>query len=219
MRRHYHRLAATFALLVGVAVSRVLAGDVIVTVKDSKGAAVADAVVSLTPQNAAAAAPQPPAEPVVISQEGQEFDPYVTAVLVGTRVSFPNRDKIRHQVYSLSRTNPFEIPLYGPGAEQSILFTKPGVVALGCNIHDWMAAYIVILATPHYLKTPADGLARLAGLPPGRYRLDVWHPRLAGETAREIDIAADAATQIVSVTLKPDKRIRRAPDSAGGGYK
>jgi plastocyanin len=220
LRRHL-RLAAALACLVACAAPRALAGDVLVTVKDAKGTAVADAVVSLVALDAPTApAPTPPAEPVVIAQEGQEFDPYVTPVVAGTRVSFPNRDKIRHQVYSLSKTKPFEIPLYGPGAGQTIVFDKPGIVALGCNIHDWMSAYVVVLATPYFMKTPADGLARLAGLSPGRYRLDVWHPRLASETTREVVIApADAATQTISVTLKPDKRIRRAPDSAGGGYK
>ncbi|MBI5767992.1 MAG: hypothetical protein HZA93_09360 [Verrucomicrobia bacterium] len=213
---------APFALafLTALAAPPLAAGDVLVTVKDARGASVADAVVSLVPLDAPATGLTPPAAPVVVAQDGQEFDPYVTAVVVGTRVNFPNRDKIRHQVYSLSKTKPFEIPLYGPGTEQSVTFDKAGVVALGCNIHDWMSAYIVVLATPHYRKTPADGLARIDGPPPGRYRLDVWHPRLAAETTREVTIApGDPSPQTISVTLKADKRIRRAPDSAGGGYK
>ncbi len=201
--------------------SRLAAGNVVVIVKDTKGQPVTDAVVSLIPLEASAPAPlHPPVEPVVISQHGEEFDPYVTVVAVGTHVSFPNLDSIRHQVYSLSKTKPFEIPLYGSGTEQSILFDRPGIVALGCNIHDWMSAYLVVVETPHFMKTAGDGVARLAELPAGRYRLDVWHPRLAGESRRDLVVAAaDAATQTISVTLKPDRRIRRAPDGAGGGYK
>ena len=213
-------LVATLAGLFAGTATRLLAGDVVVNVKDDKGAAVADAVVSLVPLDAPAAPPPAPAEPVIVAQQGQEFDPYVSAIVVGTRVTFPNLDRVHHQIYSLSKSKPFEIPLHGPGAEQTITFDKPGIVAIGCNIHDWMSAYIVILATPHYVKTPAAGLARLANLAPGRYRLDVWHPRLKGESHSEIVIAAgDSAPQTISVTLKPDKRIRRAPDSAGGGYK
>ena len=201
--------------------ARLAAGEVLVIVKDTKDQPVADAVISLVPLDAAASVPfKPAAEPVVIAQHGEEFDPYVTVVAVGTRVSFPNLDSIRHQVYSLSKAKPFEIPLYGPGADQTILFDRPGVVALGCNIHDWMSAYLVVVDTPHFMKTAADGLARLAELPAGHYRLDVWHPRLAGESRREVVVAAgDAVTQTISVTLKPDRRIRRAPDGAGGGYK
>ncbi len=224
-----HLILLTFARAAVVAVALALlaftgsrlaaAGSVQVTVTDHKGAPVADAVVSLVPLDAPAVF-TPPTTPVVVAQQGQEFDPYVTVVVPGTRVNFPNQDNIRHQVYSLSKTKPFEIPLYGPGTEQSLLFERPGIVALGCNIHDWMSAYIVVVETPHFLKTPATGLAHLADLPPGRYRLDIWHPRLAGESRRQIVIAAtDTATQSIAVTLKPDRRLRRAPDGVGGGYK
>lgn len=204
-----------------VAAPRLAAGAVIVNVKDAKGQPVADAVISLVALDAAMPVPRPaPGDPVVIAQHGQEFDPYVNAVVVGTRVGFPNHDKIHHQVYSLSTTKPFEIPLYGPGVTQTVLFERTGIVTLGCNIHDWMAAYIVVLETPWFAKTAAAGAASITALPAGRYRLDVWHPRLTGESRREVVVpAGDAATQTISVTLKADRRIRRAPDGAGGGYK
>lgn len=195
------------------------AAGVQVHVTDAKKLPVADAVVSLVPLDATPVF-TPPTTPVVVAQQGQEFEPYVTVIVPGTRVNFPNQDNIRHQVYSLSKTKPFEIPLYGPGTEQSLLFERPGIVALGCNIHDWMAAYIVVVATPYHLKTANDGMARLLDLPPGRYRLEVWHPRLSGDASREVTIAAgDTAQQTITVMLKPDRRIRRAPDGAGGGYK
>ena len=194
-------------------------GGVHVSVKDTKGLAVADAIVSLMPLDAPPKV-TPPAEPLVVAQRGQEFEPYVTALVVGTRVAFPNRDTVRHQVYSLSKTKPFEIPLYGPGVGETLTFDQPGVISLGCNIHDWMSAHLVVLATPFFKKTPADGSALLAELPPGRYRLDVWHPRLATDAQREVVIApGDSPMQTISVVLKPDRRIRRAPDGAGGGYK
>ena len=194
-------------------------GGVQVSVKDNKGLAVADAVVSLMPLDTKPTlAPFP--DPLIIAQRGQEFDPYVTAIVVGSKVSFPNRDTVRHQVYSLSKPKPFEIPLYGPGADQTVTFDQPGVVSLGCNIHDWMSAHLVILATPFFKKTPADGSTVISSLPPGRYRLDVWHPRLATDARREVTIAVgDSSMQTIAVVLKPDRRIRRAPDGAGGGYK
>lgn len=220
MSRRLHLWLIVALVQLGAAL-RVAAGEVLVVVTDNMGQPVSDAVASLVPLDAVPPAPPaPPAEPVAIVQQGEEFSPYVTAIAVGTSVKFPNRDKVRHQVYSLSKTKPFEIPLYGPGTEQTVVFDRAGVVALGCNIHDWMAAYIVVLATPHFQKTPADGRARLADLPAGRYRLEVWHPRLAGESRREVVIApGDSATQTIAVALKPDRRIRRAPEGAGGGYK
>lgn len=212
-------LAAIFICAVASTPRAFADGSVQVTVKDNKGVPVGDAVVSLMPLDSKPSI-RPPDAPFVISQRDQEFDPYVTALVVGSRVSFPNQDAIRHQVYSISKAKKFEIPLYGPGAGETLTFDQPGIVSLGCNIHDWMSAHIVILETPFFLKTSANGLAMLTNLPPGRYRLDVWHPRLVNETKREVVIApADSATQSISITLKPDRRLRRAPDGAGGGYK
>lgn len=211
-------LTAT-ALLFALTFTAAHAGDIRVEVTDAKGQPVADAVASLTPLDAPPAL-HPPAGPVVIVQAEEEFSPYVTAVVAGTRVSFPNRDQVQHHVYSLSKAKAFELPLYKDETHAPILFDQPGVVALGCNIHDWMSAYLVVLATPHFAKTPADGVAPLATVPPGRYRLEVWHPRIRSVETREVRVdPADPATQVIAVTLKPDRRIRRAPESAGGSYR
>jgi plastocyanin len=214
------RLALTFALVLLPAVPRLhAAGGVQVSVKDDKGQPVADAVVSLLRLDSPTP-PKPPAEPVLIAQQGQEFEPHVTAVVVGTRVNFSNTDRVHHQIYSLSKPKRFEIALHPPGSENSVLLDQPGIVALGCNIHDWMSSYIVVLATPHFTKTPVAGVASLTDLPPGRYRLDVWHPRLSGNSTREIVIApADATSQTITIVLKEAKSIRRAPESMGGGYR
>jgi plastocyanin len=207
-------------LLVCLASALHAAGTVQVVMKDDKGQPVPDAVASLTLLDAPPPPVTPPAEPVVILQENEEFSPYVTALVAGTRVAFPNHDKVQHHVYSLSKAKKFELPLYSGEAKELVVFDQPGVVALGCNIHDWMVAYVVVLATPYFDITGATGTVSLARLPAGRYRLEVWHPRLAATVNREVVItASDDATQVISVTLKPDRRIRRAPDATGGGYK
>ena len=195
------------------------AGTVQMQCKDAKNQPVADAVVWLTPVGVAPVV-APSAEPAVIEQKDQEFHPYVTVVVVGTRVLFPNHDTVQHHVYSLSKPRRFEIPLYGGESKEAVVFDQPGVVTVGCNIHDWMSAFIVVLATPHFAKSGAAGTAEIASLPPGRYRLEVWHPRLAGQVERDVVVAeADTAPQVITLTLKPDRRIRRAPDASGGGYK
>jgi len=179
---------------------------------------VADAVVSLVPVDTAAPAITPPTD-IVIAQEDKEFDPYVTAVPVGTRIIFPNRDTVQHHIYSLSKPKRFEKPLYASGASETVQFDLPGVVALGCNIHDWMIAYVVVVPTPWFAQTGPDGTARLERLPPGRYRLEIWHPRLPRPVTRDVALAAGAvAHESVALVLKPDRRIRRTPDTRTGGY-
>jgi plastocyanin len=213
-----HRLIPVL-LLAASSLSSQAAGIVRVVTNDASGKPVEDAVAYVV---ALDASPEihPPSEPVAIVQKDQEFLQYVTPVVVGTRVVFPNKDTVQHHVYSVSPAKKFEIPLYIGETTASILFDRPGPVTLGCNIHDWMVAYVYVLSTPYFAKTGADGVAEIPGLPEGRYRLEVWHPRLAAKVGRELTVSGAAGTtQVISVTLRPDRRIRRAPDSAGAGYK
>lgn len=213
-------LRPALALLAALAFSlpSVRAGEVAATLTDAAGKPVADAVLSLTPLDA----PAPntaPAAGVEIAQVGEQYRPFVTPVRVGTLVEFPNKDDIQHHLYSVSKPKPFEKPLYESGASESVLFDKPGVVTLGCNIHDWMVAYVVVLETPWFAKSTAEGRVSVADLPAGRYRLDLWHPRLAAPVTREIAVAADgSAAEAFQLKLKPDRRIRRAPTGEAKGY-
>ena len=118
---------------------------------------------------AACACPAKPRDNVV-DQVDKQFVPKVQAVLVGTPVTFPNNDNVRHQVYSFSPAKRFELPLYAGVPAQPIVFDKPGVVVLGCNIHDWMVGYIYVSESPYFAKTGKDGKAVLADLPPRSLR-------------------------------------------------
>lgn len=207
---------AAVLLFCALAARALAAAEVSVAVRDAKGNAVPDAVVALYALDGPAAVPLPTA-PVEIVQKDQEFAPYVTVVRVGTEVVFPNRDDIQHHIYSLSKAKRFEKPLYAPGARESVLFDQPGIVTLGCNIHDWMVAYLVVLPTPHFARTDASGAARLAA-PAGRYRIEVWHPRLSAADARETTLADGMAPLEFMLKLKPDRRIRRTPEGKASGY-
>jgi plastocyanin len=213
-----NRIAAIILLALSALPARA-EGTVRVLTTDGAGKPVADAVAYLVSLDSPAPV-HPPDRPVEIIQRDQEFSPYVTPIVVGTRVVFPNRDTVQHHVYSVSPAKKFEIPLYIGDSSATILFDREGAVTLGCNIHDWMVAYVFVLSTPYFAKTGADGTADITGLPPGRYRLEVWHPRLAAKVGRELDVSRNGeATQVISVVLRPDRRIRRAPDSAGPDYK
>jgi plastocyanin len=163
-----------------------------------------------------------PAAREIVDQIGQEFVPYVKPILVGTSVFFPNKDNIRHQVYSFSPAKQFELPLYAGTPAKPVVFDKPGVVVLGCNIHDWMIGYIYVSESPYFAKTGADGKAGLLDLPALSYRVRVWHPRLQGSeatTQQQADLGADPRAELSwKLVLKAEMRIRRAPVPGSRGH-
>lgn len=196
------------------------AGEIVAQVTDQRGAPVSDAVVVAVPDAGLPAAPaRPPME--IVDQVDREFVPEVKAILAGSLVTFPNKDNIRHQVYSFSKAKTFELPLYAGTPATPVLFDKPGVVVLGCNIHDWMVGYIYVSESPYFAKTGADGKAVL-GLPGGAYSVRVWHPLMGGAedaTRRGASVGAAPLALQWSIGLKPEIRVRRAPaDDAGGPY-
>lgn len=220
------RLAAALVFLVLAALAA-RAGELTVTVKGAKGETATDAVVSLVPLDRPVPPPEPQTAPVEIAQEDEQYQPYLTVIRTGTRVDFPNKDRIQHHIYSASETKKFEKPLYAPGAHEAIVFDKPGVVVLGCNIHDWMAAYVVVLDTPWFARTDAAGVAKLTGVAAGRYRIDVWHPRQLGPdrkparvpVSREVTVAEGVpAAESITLTLAAERRIKRAPAAKSGNY-
>jgi len=202
-------------LLGAVALAR--AAEFSTQVTSSKGGPVPDAVVSLVPLDSPApeVAPTATAE---IAQEGQEFLPYVTVVQAGTRVVFPNHDTVQHHVYSLSKAKKFELPLYNPGQNESVVFDMAGLVTVGCNIHDWMISHLVVVPTPWFAKSDAAGVAAISA-PPGRYRLELWHPRLAAPLTKDVVLAdGTPARETFTLVLKADRRVRRAAPGKTGGY-
>jgi plastocyanin len=172
-----------------------------VTVVDGSGKPLADAVVFLdSPEAKAAVRPLAGAE---VEQVSKQFAPAVSVVPVGSLVAFPNRDAVRHHVYSFSPAKTFDLKLYTGTPANPVLFDKTGVVVLGCNIHDRMLAWILVVETPYFGKTGADGQMTLATAPPGNYRLRVWHAGLAvGAPAQEQPISLTAAATSARVVLK-----------------
>ena len=194
-----------------------LAGSLEVIVKDDKGRPVSDAVAYAI--GAASAAPKKHA---VVDQRDKQFIPYVTAVQVGTAVSFPNSDNIRHHVYSFSPAKKFELPLYSGVPAEPVVFDKVGFVTLGCNIHDWMIAYVAVLPTPYFQVTRQDGHAVLKELSAGQYTVQVWHPALKGQPeafAQRVDVGGGTKSLQFTLPLKHDVRAKRAPGLTTGGYR
>lgn len=168
-------LKLTFWLLV-LAMGPALAASVKLQVVDPAGKPLNDAVAFLESREARAAVR--PAEGLEMSQVAKQFSPRVLVVPVGTAVGFPNRDVVRHHVYSFSPTKTFEIKLYSGTAASPVVFDKPGVAVLGCNIHDNMAGWILVVETPYSGRSTEAGRVVIDNVPAGNYRLRVWHPSL-----------------------------------------
>jgi plastocyanin len=149
------------------------ARDIAVTVKDPAGHPVADAVVILDGPRRAAAPGH-----FTINQQHTMFMPFVLVVPVGSTVDFTNLDPFRHHVYSFSPAKKFELKLFGQGEKRSVILDKPGTVALGCNIHDTMQAFIQVVDTAFAAKTGKDGRVVMHGAPGAAAKLTVWHPHL-----------------------------------------
>ena len=164
-----------FALALAGAASPLSAAPLTVRVADASGRPVHDAVVTLYPAGNAAR-PARPVGRVVVSQKDLKFHPFLTIVPVGADVSFPNLDPTKHHVYSFSAAKKFELRLFAKDQSRTVHFEKPGVVALGCNIHDQMAAFIVVTDSAWTARTNAQGLAQFADAPNAPGRVVVWHP-------------------------------------------
>ena len=184
------------------------AGQLVVRVNDSGGHAVGDAVVSLTPAMPQAGPSSRPATRYV-DQRDETFIPYVQVVHPGDRVVFRNSDGTRHHVYSFSAAKAFEFLLRPGESSPPLTLDKTGLVALGCNIHDHMIAYLVI-TSGQALVTPSQGQVVFEHLPPGRYTVQVWHPQLRPGQAQPHEVAtlAEGMDAHVDFTLSliPDPR-------------
>ena len=188
------------ACLLALACQAATAATVQVQVNDGSGKPLADAVVFLESREARQAVR--PATGTEIAQANKQFDPRVLVVPVGTSVSFPNRDTVRHHVYSFSPAKTFELKLYTGTAASPVVFDKTGIAVLGCNIHDNMAAWVVIVDTPYYGRTVQAGTVALASVPPGTYRMRVWHPGLPpGAPATDQALVVGAADVSAAVRL------------------
>lgn len=153
------------------------AAPLTVRVIDGSGHPVRDAVVTLYPNGGAARAPHA-AGRFVVSQQNMQFHPFLTIVPVGSDVSFPNFDNTKHHVYSFSPAKKFELKLFAKDQSRTVHFDKAGVVALGCNIHDQMSAFVVVTDSAWTARTNAQGLVTFADAPNAPGRLTVWHPYL-----------------------------------------
>lgn len=154
--------------------------------------------------------PRPPAR-AVVDQINQTFVPDILVIPAGSMVEFPNSDTVAHQVYSFSPAKRFQLPLYSGNAYPPLRFEKPGLVVLGCNIHDAMIAHLVVTDAPLFGLTDESGQWNAAQLPPGTYAVRLWHPRVRDEmNALEQDIVL-GRNEASQLTFRLKRRLQPMP--------
>ncbi len=169
---------------------------------DASGRLLDGVVVALLP-SARGGLPAP--RPARVEQVRKSFMPQVSAVQTGAAIEFPNNDSVRHHVYSFSPAKVFELKLYSGKPEKPVVFDKPGVVVLGCNIHDQMVAYVVVVDTPWFAVSGDDGTVRIRDVPSGDYQVQTWHPRRLGMPdlpLKPVRVGADLSDTL-TVDIKP----------------
>jgi plastocyanin len=182
---------------------------VTISVRNAAGQPVPNAVVTIK----LVGRPTPPPQAggtYRIDQKNIQFHPFVLAVTPNSQVSFPNLDQVRHHVFSFSPAKRFELKLFAREQSRAVVFDKAGVVALGCNIHDQMTAFIDVVDTPWAARTDASGNVTIGGVPTGAIAVQVWHPYLrapGNAVGKQVTLGGAGLRDSFTVTLRPPPRM------------
>lgn len=200
------RALVVLAILAAMVIGPARAASLVVNVYKRDGKPLSGAVVTAEPEQAGVA---PTPVKAIMDQVDLTFVPDVLVIPVRSTVQFPNSDAVSHQVYSFSPARQFQLPLYRGKPYPPVQFNQPGVVTLGCNIHDNMLGYIVVTAAPWFGRADQHGEWTAQELPPGRFRVHVWHPLLnePGELDRVVEVRGDRE----AVEFRLTKPLRPAP--------
>jgi plastocyanin len=187
----------------------VAATNLDVTVLTVEGKPLAGAVITADPEGGPQTTP-PPVKATIV-QADLAFAPDLLVIPVGSSVDFPNNDTVGHQIYSFAPAKSFQLPIYRGNPYPPVRFDKPGLVTLGCNIHDAMLAYIVVTDARFYGRTDASGRWKVPDMPTGKVKVTVWHPRL-----REGPSGLERETQVpgtghAELGVRLSKPLRPAP--------
>ena len=206
-------LLAPFVLIPGQA----LTFELSLVLLDEQQQAVAGAVIEIASDQRATAS----ATPAIIDQIERRFVPMVLLVDAGQWVTFPNSDNVRHHVYSFSEIKQFSTPLYANETIDPVLFDRPGIAVLGCNIHDSMVAYVYVAESAFRAVSDESGTLQISELPANPGTVSIWHPWLATPDNRlSIDVGALASaepTNIVIPVRSPETRFGFRTLNPGAG--
>ena len=209
------RCVRRFPLFCLLAWSAAGASGLTVQVQDTAGKALPDTVVYVEPEGGPAAGKAPAT--AEIEQKGLKFLPLVSVVQTGSKVFFPNNDKVRHHIYSFSPAHKFDQKLYSGQSAAPQVFDRAGTVVLGCNIHDKMLAYVKVVDTPYFAKTDGAGAVRIE-LPAGKYVVKAWHYNTVGGATPEQPLTVKAGDSLATAVFKLPMKAASAEDASSSNY-
>jgi plastocyanin len=187
------------------------AATIVATVTDEAGQPLRDAVVSVVATGGTRIAPSPRLATAEIDQRDETFVPAVVVIQRGGSVAFRNSDSTRHHIYSFSAIRQFEFVQKPDDLTPSVSFDLPGVAAIGCNIHDFMVAYVFVTDAPRAAVTDGLGRVEIADLPAGTFTATVWHPRLrrkAVPPSQPVTLENSSTTLAITISVLPPRRVR-----------
>lgn len=182
--------------------------------KQASKAKLGDVIVYFEPENRVQ--PEPLSSPYPIKMKNKSYQPRVSAIPLGSDIQISNHDSILHNAFSPSRSNKFDLGLYGKSEGKFHRFNSAGVVRIFCNVHYHMVAYVLVLDTPYYTKVDSNGDFSLSGLPSGKGKLSVWHER-ANKVLKNIELPYSEPLVIEVAITK--RRIPQHTSKTGKSYK
>ena len=178
-----------------------------VNVRDSKGvrSGAGNAVVWLTAHDE-----QPDAKAALpgtfrLTQKNKRFEPHLLVIPINSTVDFPNADHFFHNVFSVYEGTRFDLGLYESGSTKRVRFSRPGPSYIFCNIHPEMSAVVMVLESPYYAVTAANGQYSIEGVPDGEYTLQVWFERARPEQLKELSRKITVSGNMVAPALNIDE--------------
>lgn len=207
MRKFSGKLISFTFFIMVISSTVTQAAEIDITITAHKDRSTKGVVVELVALNHEAIAP----DKIEIDQVDKEFVPLVSVVPIGSTVLFNNLDELKHHVYSVSSGNQFDLPLHNGVSPEEISLDKSGVVKLGCNIHDWMLAYVYVSESDRVKTADDTGIVSFTDVPAGKYEIRLWSPRLRNTKVPVTEIITIAENQTLkhTVKLKLRKRIRK----------
>jgi len=203
-----YQIGQLIAAFMMTLIAPVFAATLEISIVDANNEPVPNVAVYVT-QTGATIASSP--GPIVMDQRDIRFEPHILVIQKGTAVEFPNSDVIAHHVYSFSKPNDFVLPLYKGNPHEPVLFEHEGIVTLGCNIHDHMLGYIVVVDTDIFGSTDEAGtLSVVIDDNSGAATVSIWSPRIRD---KELTQVVAATSKSVAFSLKEKLRPAHDPDT------